>query len=348
MVAGEHIPWLQAQIRAGRAIACASLEELPQGIDRTNLASLGTKSTVIVPIALPAEILAAVSFATLHDERRWDDGVVMQLQEAGAVLGQVLAAKRAGEELRRALAEVRLLRDGLTGRSRLRVVRGSLQSPRTCRPERCRQAHMEQIRLVAPTSATVLLVGETGSGKEVFAEAIHELSLRANRPLVRVNCSAIPPTLLESELFGREKGAYTGALSRQIGRFELASQGTIFLDEIGELPLDAQVKLLRAIEEKVVERLGSPTPIKIDVRIIAATNRNLERAALERTFREDLLYRLNVFPIEIPPLRERAEDLPLLLWTFVDLRARWGSGSTRSQGTAWPRCVTKLFASEAA
>ena len=177
---------------------------------------------------------------------------------------------------------------------------------------------LAQIEQVAPTTATVLMLGETGSGKEVFAEALHDLSPRRQKPMVRVNCAAIPTTLIESELFGRERGAYTGALSRQLGRFEVADGSTIFLDEIGELPLDVQVKLLRVLQERVIERLGSSQQIKVDVRIIAATNRDLEQAVADRTFREDLYYRLNVFPIRVPPLRERVEDIPSLVWAFID------------------------------
>jgi transcriptional regulator with GAF, ATPase, and Fis domain len=164
----------------------------------------------------------------------------------------------------------------------------------------------------------VLLLGETGTGKELFATKIHQLSSRHGRPMVRVNCSAIPTTLMENELFGSEKGAFTGALARQIGRFELANYSTIFLDEIGDLPLEIQVKLLRVLEERQVERLGSPKPIAVDTRIIAATHRNLEQRVAEGTFREDLFYRLNVFPIEIPPLRKRVDDIPLLVWRFVE------------------------------
>ena len=171
---------------------------------------------------------------------------------------------------------------------------------------------------MAATDSTVLLLGETGTGKELFATQIHELSARHARAMVRVNCAAIPATLLESELFGREKGAFTGALSRQIGRFELADHSTIFLDEIGDLPLDVQVKLLRVLEEQQIERLGSPKPIRVDTRIIAATHRDLEQRIGEGTFREDLFYRLNVFPIRVPPLRDRAEDIPLLVWRFVE------------------------------
>jgi formate hydrogenlyase transcriptional activator len=177
---------------------------------------------------------------------------------------------------------------------------------------------LDQVEQVAATDSTVLLLGETGTGKELFATLIHEQSARRGRPMVRVNCSAIPATLIESELFGREKGAYTGALARQVGRFELADHSTIFLDEIGDLPADVQIKLLRVLEERQIERLGSPTAIRVDTRIIAATHRNLEQQIAEELFREDLFYRLNVFPIHVPPLRERVEDIPLLVWRFVE------------------------------
>lgn len=171
---------------------------------------------------------------------------------------------------------------------------------------------------VAVTDSTVLLLGETGSGKERFASYIHECSRRRDRPMVRVNCSAIPATLIESELFGREKGAFTGALSKQIGRFELAHGSTLFLDEIGELPIEVQVKLLRVIEGHTIERLGNPKPIPVDVRIIAATHRDVAAAVRDGGLREDLYYRLNVFPITVPPLRERRDDIPLLIEAFVD------------------------------
>jgi formate hydrogenlyase transcriptional activator len=170
---------------------------------------------------------------------------------------------------------------------------------------------------VAATDATVLILGETGTGKELLAAYIHEESPRRARPMVRVNCAAIPETLLESELFGREKGAFTGAVDRQAGRFEIADRSTIFLDEIGDLPPSAQVKLLRVIEERQVERLGSPKPVRVDTRIIAATHRNLEQHVADGTFREDLFYRLNVFPVRMPPLRDRIEDIPPLVWRYV-------------------------------
>ena len=171
--------------------------------------------------------------------------------------------------------------------------------------------------LVAPTDASVLLLGETGTGKELLAHLIHRRSRRKDRTMVKLNCVALPPTLIEAELFGREKGAYTGALTRQAGRFELADRSTIFLDEIAELPVELQVKLLRVLEDGQLERIGSTKTLTVDVRVIAATNRDLAALVAHGKFRDDLYYRLNVFPIVVPPLRERGEDIPLLVWTFA-------------------------------
>src|SRR5689334_8683237 len=179
------------------------------------------------------------------------------------------------------------------------------------------QKVLEQVSIVARTDATVLLHGETGTGKELIAQAIHNLSVRRQRNFVRMNCAAIPAGLLESELFGHEKGAFTGALMQKKGRFELADRGSLFLDEIGDISLELQPKLLRAVQEQEFERLGSATTICVNVRMIAATHRDLSAMIREEKFREDLFYRLNVFPIEIPPLRERREDIPLLVSFFV-------------------------------
>jgi DNA-binding NtrC family response regulator len=186
---------------------------------------------------------------------------------------------------------------------------------------------IEKIRVVAPTHTSVLVVGESGTGKEKVAHSVHELSERKDQPIVVVNCAALPHSLIESELFGHEKGSFTGANAMRIGKFEQADGGTIFLDEIGELPLDSQVKLLRVLQEKEIERLGGNKTIKVNVRIIAATNRSLEKEVAEGRFRLDLYYRLNVFPIELPPLRERKEDIELLAHFFL---TKYASASRRN------------------
>lgn len=210
---------------------------------------------------------------------------------------------------------------------------------------------LRKVEQVAFTDAAVLLLGETGTGKELIARAIHRNSKRKARPIVNVNCAALPASLVENELFGRERGAYTGALTREVGRFELADRSTIFLDEIGELPLELQAKLLRVLQEGEFERLGSSKTIHVDVRLIAATSRNLEVAVSEGKFREDLYYRLNVFPIRVPPLRERREDIPMLTWHFLrelggrmgrDIEAVRATTMKAFQSYSWPGNVREL------
>ena len=189
------------------------------------------------------------------------------------------------------------------------------------------KAVLKQVGVVAPTESTVLILGETGTGKELIARAIHAASSRSRRPFVKLNCAAIPTGLLESELFGHEKGAFTGAIAQRIGRFELADGGTIFLDEVGDIPLELQTKLLRVLQEREFERLGSTRTLRTDARLIAATNRELQKMVEQRKFREDLFYQLNVFPIYVPALRERSEDIPLLVHHFAQ-RFAWRMNRT--------------------
>jgi len=213
------------------------------------------------------------------------------------------------------------------------------------------RAALSQVEKVADTGAGVLLLGETGTGKELIAQRIHDLSSRSARSMIKVNCAALPPTLMESEIFGREKGAYTGAVTREVGRFELADGSTLFLDEVGELSLDLQGKLLRALESGEFERVGSSRTRRVDVRVVAATNRDLAAEVREGRFRKDLFYRLNVFPIHVPALRDRREDVPLLVWTFVEQLARSTGTSIeripqrvmeRLQRYDWPGNVREL------
>jgi transcriptional regulator with GAF, ATPase, and Fis domain len=204
----------------------------------------------------------------------------------------------------------------------------------------CLQLLLEQVRTVATTSSTVLIEGETGTGKELVARAIHNLSSRSAGPFVKVNCAAIPAGLLESELMGHERGAFTGAVTRRVGRFELAHGGTIFLDEIGELPLELQPRFLRLLQEKEVEPLGGSRTVHCDVRVVAATNRCLREMASTQIFRQDLYYRLSVFPIHVPPLRKRREDIPLLVRHFVDL---FGTRMQRDIRSIEPETLARLL-----
>jgi formate hydrogenlyase transcriptional activator len=320
MSARESFPWMLEKLRGGELVCLSSPDELPDGVDRASLLRFEIKSTVAVPLSVARRIVGVVTFAVTRRGRQSPPETLQRVRLVANMFASVLARWRSDEALRRALAEVKRLGDHLHAENvYLRSeVESTLGASAVVGQSAAIHNVQEQVRQVAATDATVLLLGETGSGKELFASQIHELSRRRGRAMVRVNCAAIPATLIESELFGREKGAYTGALSRQIGRFELADGSTIFLDEIGDLPPDVQVKLLRVLEEKQIERLGSSRSTKVDTRIIAATHRDLEKRIEADTFREDLYYRLNVFPIRVPPLRERIEDIPLLVWRFVD------------------------------
>ncbi|MBT3254941.1 MAG: sigma 54-interacting transcriptional regulator [Deltaproteobacteria bacterium] len=262
--------------------------------------------------------MGAIALGAFRSEQHWPDDLVGRLRFAGEIFANALERKKSELKLQKTLAKIRQLKK-------------QLEDDYTYLREEIKLEHnfeeiigqsdalkyvLFKVEQVAPTDATVVILGETGTGKELIARALHNASGRKDRPLIKVNCATLPSNLIESELFGHEKGAFTSAQARQVGRFELANGGTLFLDEIGELPLELQPKLLRALQDGEFERLGSSRTIQTDVRVIAATNRDLEKEVKNGRFRQDLWYRLNVFPLTVPPLQQRVEDIPLLVNAF--------------------------------
>ena len=349
-------PWLFEQIlEKGEAVNVLNAECLPAKAEaeKRYIMTEGVTGCVAVPFRVGGTVIGGMSIDSFGQHETWDAAVVSLVQRAATVFANALSHKRADEKLRGAYKEIQMLKEQLEREnSYLReeikldyshhTVVGNSVAIRNV---------LRKAEQVATTDTTVLVLGETGTGKELIARTIHELSSRNKRPMVKTNCAALPATLIESELFGREKGAYTGALAREIGRFELAHESTIFLDEIGELPPEMQSKLLRVLQEGEFERLGSPKTIKVNVRVIAATSRNLDQMVKDGKFREDLYYRLNVFPIVVPPLRERAEDIPALVWhTLNEFGKRMGrkiegvqSGTMKEfQKYTWPGNVREL------
>jgi formate hydrogenlyase transcriptional activator len=276
----------------------------------------GVRSIVAMPLITHNRIVGTISLASLRDAAFQQGDVDLLFQVSGQVaiaVENALAFQVIGE-LKNKLAQEKLyLEDEIRSEMNFDEIVGEGPALR---------AVLKQVETVASTDSTVLITGETGTGKELIARALHNLSPRRERTFVKVNCAAIPTGLLESELFGHERGAFTGAIVQRIGRFELAHGGTIFLDEVGDIPLELQPKLLRVLQEQEFERLGSTQTIRVDVRLVAATNRDLSEMVAARTFRSDLFYRLRVFPVHIPPLRERQEDIPALVRYFVEKHAR--------------------------
>jgi formate hydrogenlyase transcriptional activator len=302
-------PWAYKILAEKREVmSVSSLDDLPAEaeVDRQTCLERSIRSYVNIPILIGKSVNHIVHVSSVKSGRVWPEELFPRLRLLGEIFVNALAMKKLRQQLE---IENVSLREEVQNLSEHTEIVG--QSP-------AMKSLMAQIRQVAGTDATVLLQGETGTGKELVARAIHKMSGRRHRPMVTVNCVSLPPGLIDSELFGREKGAYTGALSRMIGRFEIADGSTIFLDEIGEIPIESQSKLLRVLQEGTFERLGSTKIFHTNVRIIVASNRNLEQAVKEGKFRSDLFYRLNVFPIVVPPLRERPEDIPPLVWTIVD------------------------------
>jgi transcriptional regulator with GAF, ATPase, and Fis domain len=324
----QHVPmgswdWAEKLILSGQVMHVSRLADIPPAGDdvRQGLQALGFKSTLQVPLRRPGgQVSGCIALTSFTSELNWKPADVRRLQLVAEAIPNATERARVEKELRAALAEVERLTE------RLRAENVYLQKEITTAigfdeivgESPAFQHALTQIEHVAKTDATVLLLGETGTGKELLAHGIHEHSNRKLRPLVRVNLAALPASLIESELFGHVKGAFTGAITDKIGRFQLADGGTLFLDEIGELDAELQTKLLRVLQEGEFERIGTSQTISVDVRIVAATNRDLREAMKQGIFRPDLFYRLAVFPIEVPPLRSRREDIPLLTWHFIN------------------------------
>jgi PAS domain S-box-containing protein len=280
------------------------------------LQRMGMQSGCWVPLVHQGKSLGALSVVSRQEGSFGQRELEMLVQIAGQVamaVDNAMAFRRIAELRDRLDQEKQYLEEEINIEHRFDDIVGESTGLRNV---------LRQIGTVAPTDATVLIEGETGTGKELLARAVHRLSARSERTFIKLNCAAIPAGLLESELFGHEKGAFTGAIARKIGRLELANEGTLFLDEVGDLPLDLQPKLLRALQEREIERLGGTRPIPVNVRLIAATNRDLAKMVAEKEFRSDLFYRLKVFPVFAPPLRERAADIPILVRHFVSRHAR--------------------------
>jgi len=341
---GEGIVGRVAQ--SGRTVVVPQVSREPLFLDRSGAfrrSGRDEMSYVCVPIRAEHRTVGALGVALPYQKDRAYEQEAKFLGVVGSMIGQAVRVHHlvAGER-KRLLEENTKLRRELTERYDIRNIVGS---------SRAMQSVYEQVAQVAPASTTVLVRGESGTGKELVAHAIHYSSPRAKRPFVKVSCGALPESLVESELFGYEPGAFTDARAQKKGRFEVAHGGTIFLDEIGELSPATQVKLLRVLQEREIERLGGVQPIKVNVRVIAATNKDLEAAVREGTFREDLYYRLNVYSIYMPPLRERKTDIPLLADHFVEKHATAHGKDVRRIATSaidmlmsyhWPGNVREL------
>lgn len=316
------VPTWNSMVSRDETFHISDVDELPDRFWKEKdycKAQGGIRSIMFIPASVGGVIAGFITFVSYSVKREWPDALIQRLRILWEIFANALERKHADQKIQKALAEIEILKNRLEAeniylRDQIEIEHKPEEIIGQSEPIR---KVLRQMQQVAHTDSTVLLLGETGTGKELIARAIHNLSSRKERSMIKVNCAALPASLIEAELFGREKGAYTGAAARHAGRFEAADGSTIFLDEIGELPLDLQAKLLRVLQEGQFERLGSTKPIDVDARVIAATNRNLAREVREGRFREDLYYRLNVFPVSVPPLRERKEDIPLLVRAMV-------------------------------
>jgi formate hydrogenlyase transcriptional activator len=317
-IPSRDYPGLTKNILKMETIHWDDSADLPSAKDRESLEVLGIKAGFVIPFGIAGKFTYALGFGH-HSKRSWPEGLIQRFRLFGEMILNALQRKESDLDIRKAFDEIRSLKE--QAESENIVLREELDALMRHKNIIGESDQLKKVLLkveqVAKTNTAVLVLGETGTGKELVARAIHEQSPRKNKPMVTVNCGALPANLVESELFGHEKGAFTGASARRIGRFQVADGSTIFLDEVGDMPMELQVKLLRVLQEGKFEPVGSSKSVSVDVRVIAATNIDVEKAVQEGVFRQDLYYRLNVFPINNPPLRERTEDIPLLASTFV-------------------------------
>lgn len=315
LIVQDTFPWLLKHLNGHEDIVVTKLDDIPDEgkLEREYCLQRGIQSFVMCPMFSRDTIVGMIGLDAIQRPVNWSEEQLRRLRLIGDTVAGAILRQRKDEEIRRLThrlkAENEYLRSEISVKFKHEEIVGDCNAIKHV---------LRQVEQVAPTDSTVLILGETGTGKELLARAIHQLSPRRERSLVSMNCAALSSTLIEAELFGREKGAYTGAVSKQVGRFEIADGSSIFLDEVGELPLEIQAKLLRVLQSGEFERLGCPDTRQVDVRVIAATNLDLDKAVEEGRFRQDLFYRLNVFPIEVPPLRDRPQDIPAMTWKFVE------------------------------
>ncbi len=317
----DKLPWFSESIQKGKIRRISKIDDLPEKAiqEKQYAKEHGIKAFILIPLRISGLIIGAIAYSNLIKEQSWSNDIVQRLTLVNEIFANALDRKNKDQTLYKAHSEILKLQEQLQSENLYlrEEIEVQLSHKEIIGHSDAIMHVLSQIEKVASQDTNVLILGETGTGKELVADEIHKLGTRKKQLMIKVNCGALPPTLIENELFGREKGAYTGAVSRQIGRFEAAHNSTLFLDEIAELPPELQIKLLRVLQEGKFERLGSTKTISVNVRIIAATNQDLQNAVKKGKFREDLYYRLNVFPITVPPLRNRREDIPLIVWHFV-------------------------------
>lgn len=327
IILNSIVPNIIDKLKKGEVVNLSRLPaDAPDGWkeERDYSERVGLKSCVGISLKIGGSVLGVIIFESYRKYQNWTEQSIQHMRLLAQIFANALERKQTDMKLKKAFrkihelsehlkAENKYLRDTIISQTRYENIIGKSEAIRQI---------LGKIEKVAETESTVLLLGETGTGKTMFAQLVHMLSKRKKKTMIKVNCAAVPANLLESEFFGHEKGAFTGAATRKIGRFEIAGGSTLFLDEIGELPMDLQAKLLRVLDDGEFERVGSSHPIKVNVRIIAATNRDLHKMVQEGKFRSDLFYRLNVYPVHVPPLRARAEDIPDMVWEFVKVFAK--------------------------